>query len=100
MAVITLKITYYKDNGDKVTRGYQISDQEYLMVIKKLDAALLKSWFDNYYYIINKLDTYQYLTYALPGESENEIRTENDILLFKIFFKESCRSLKITLIYY
>ena len=37
----------------------------------------------NYYYIINKLDTYQYLTYALPGESENEIRTENDILLFK-----------------
>ena len=78
-----LKITYYKDNGDKVTRGYEISDQEYLMVIKKLDAALLKSWFDNYYYIINKLDTYQYLTYALPGESENEIRTENDILLFK-----------------
>ena len=29
-----LKITYYKDNGDKVTRGYQISDQKILMQSK------------------------------------------------------------------
>lgn len=77
------KITYHRANGDKVERGYYLSEQEYLSIIKKFDAALLKNWFDDYYYLNTKIDSYEYLTCTLAGETDFEIRSESDRLLFK-----------------
>lgn len=78
-----IDITYYRNDGSKVKRGYYVSDDKFKEFVKKIDGDLIKSWNGMYYKLLKQLDKARSVEFQLAEENYLKLEEKEDIQLLK-----------------